>query len=198
MSLAADAPAASLDAPAERRAGLVLGLGGGFGLGGASGYPNKATLIGDSASYSASDLMTGSGGSFLLMGAFTDYLNFGVWFGGGTFQSSGWRSTGGGGGFRVEAFPLYRLYPKLRDLGVFAQVGLGSATLATKRPGNYPTADGTQSFVGIGAFYEFAIAKVLGGHFAAGPSLEYDAIFARSIERHSALLGGRFVFYGGM
>ena len=198
VSLAAEEPAAVLDKPAERRAGLVLGMQGGFGLAGSSGFPNKATLINDPAFYSSSDLMIGSGGSFLVMGALTDYLSFGIWLGGGSYQSATWRSSGGGGGFRVEAFPLYGVFPKLRDLGVFTQLGVGSATLETKLPGKYPTADGAQSCIGAGVFYEFSLFKLIGGHVATGPSLEYDAIFARSIERHSALLGGRFIFYGGI
>ncbi len=194
---AAEEPATSLDAPNDRRAGVVLGMSGGFGVAGSSGYPNGATKIGDPAFYSSSDLMTGSGGSFFVMGALTDYVNFGLWFGGGTYQSSTWRSSGGGGGFRVEAFPLLRLVPALADLGVFTQLGIGATTLHVKVPGNYPDADGAQSFIGAGVFYEWSLVKLLGGHLATGPALEYDVTTSRSIERHGALLGGRFVFYGG-
>ena len=198
VSRASDDSAAVLDRAAERRSGLVLGLQGGFGLAGASGYPNKATLIDDPNFYSSSSLMTGSGGSLLIMGALADYLNFGVWVGGASFQSANWKSSGGGGGFRIEAFPLYGVFPKLRDLGVFTEVGVGSTTLVTKLPGKYPTADGAQSFIGAGIFYELSLWKGLGGHFSLGPSLEYEAIFARSAGRNAALLGGRVVFYGGI
>jgi hypothetical protein len=180
-----------------RRAGVVLGLMGGFGVAGASGYPNSASKIDDPSYYSSSDLLGGSGGSFFLMGAIADYVNFGFWFGGGTFQSKDWRSTGGGGGLRVELFPLYALVPKLKDLGVLGQFGLGSTKLEAKH-GDFVPANGTQSFIATGVFYELPIFRMLGGHVAGGPSFEYDAIFSRSVERHWAMLGGRIAFYGGI
>jgi hypothetical protein len=190
--------APGMDAPNERRAGVVVGLGFGGGIAAASGYPNAATQIGQPDAYSASNLMLGRGTTFYVMGALTDYLNFGLWFGTATFDSSRWHSTGGGGGFRVEAFPLYRLVPKLSDLAVFTQLGVGSTTLRTKLAGNYPDADGVQSFLGIGVLHEFSLTKLFGGHIALAPTLEYDVITARSIERHGALLGARLAFYGGI
>jgi hypothetical protein len=186
----------SLATRSERRGGVVLGLSGSAGVAGSSGYPNSATKIGDPAYYSSSDLMVGGGTTLFLMGALTDYLNFGLWFGNARFDSEHWRSTGLGGGFRIEAFPLVSLYPKLGDLGVMTQLGIGSTTLRTKLPGNYPDADGAQSFLSIGVFYEWPLFKGLGGHFAGGPSLEYDVITTPSIERHAALLGFRAVYYG--
>lgn len=197
VASAAEESAATLQAPHERRAGVVVGMSFGAGLGGASGYPNSATKIGDSAFYSASDLMTGLGNSIFVMGALSDYVSFGMWFGSASFDSAHWHSSGVGGGFRVEAFPLYQLVPKLADLGVFSQLGIGSTTLRTKLPGNYPTADGAQSYLGAGAFFEAWNPKVFGGHFALGPTIEYDVITARAIERHGALAGLRVVFYGG-
>src|SRR5437899_1240774 len=65
---AADTHAATTSTEAARRAGLVLGLMGGFGVAGASGYPNSASKIDDPSYYSSSDLLRGSGGSFFLMG----------------------------------------------------------------------------------------------------------------------------------
>jgi hypothetical protein len=188
----------SLATPSERRGGVVLGLSAGAGLAGSSGYPNSATKIGDPAFYSSSDLMAGSGSSLFIMGALTDYLNFGLWFGQARFDSSHWHSTGVGGGFRIEAFPLLTLVPKLADLAVFTQLGIGSTTLATKLPGNFPSADGAQSYLSAGVFYEWSLFKALGGHVAGGPSLEYDVTTTPSIERHGALLGGRIAFYGGL
>jgi hypothetical protein len=186
----------ALDKPAERRSGLVLGLMGGFGLGGASGYPNNANVIDNPDYYSASGWMTASGGSFLLMGALADYLNFGIFFGGGSSNNTDWHTTGGGVGLRVEAFPLYSLVPALRDLGVETQFGIGSAKLNAKFRAN-TGADGAESLLGVGVFYEWSILKLFGGHIATGPSLEYNALVTRGIDWHWALLGGRFVFYGG-
>ena len=45
--------------------------------------------------------------------------------------------------------------------------------------------------------YEWSFAHFLGGHFAIGPSLEYDAAFSRPFEASGFLASGRFVFYGG-
>jgi hypothetical protein len=136
--------------------------------------------------------------SLFLMGALTDYLNFGLWFGNARYASAHWRSTGLGGGFRIEAFPLISLFPKLGDLAVFTQLGIGSTTLHTKLPGNYPDADGAQSYLSIGAFYEWSLFKALGGHIAGGPSIEYDVITTPSIERHAAVAGLRVAYYGGL
>jgi hypothetical protein len=194
-----DEPAADhgplVDKPAERRAGVVLGLTFGVGLGSSSGYPNDSTLIGDPADYSASGLMAGSGGSAFVMGALSDYLNFGFWFGSTTLQNSKWHSTGEGGGFRVEMFPLFGLGRGFRDLGAFAEFGIGATGLDPKSTG--VISKGLESFLGAGVFYEFWLFHGLGGHFALGPSLEYDAIVTESMERHGALLGARFLWYGG-
>jgi hypothetical protein len=84
------------------------------------------------------------------------------------------------------------------NLGVYTQLGVGATKLHAKIPGDFPDADGAQSFLGIGAFHEWPIAKVLGGHIAGGPTFEYDVITSRPIERHGAMLGARIAFYGGI
>jgi hypothetical protein len=146
--------------------------------------------------------MTGSGGTFFLMGALTDYLSFGFWGGQAKFGNGQWYSSGGGGGLRLEVFPGYSLGGPFRDLGVSAQVGIGATTLVNKQIGTAagaPAIDqtGVGSFLAVGAFYEFWLVKALGGHFAIGPNLEYDTIFSESMERHGAMLGVRFLWYGG-
>jgi hypothetical protein len=179
------------------RSGVVLSLTLGLGLASSSGYPNNASLIGTRADYSSSPIMTGGGFTFNLMGALTDWVSFGIWFGSETFESKNWKSTGGGGGFRVETFPLDKIYPRLDGLGVFGNFGLGGADLRVTAPGTFPSADGVQSFIGVGALYEWKIGRALGGHFSLGPSLEYDAMYSQALERHGALLGARLAFYGG-
>lgn len=193
---AAAESAASLDKPAERRSGVVLGTSVGLGLAGSSGYPNDSTKINNPDFYSRSNLLVGPQTSIFFMGALADYLNFGFMVSFSTMHSDSWRSTGGGVGFRLEVFPLYHLVPTLKDLGVQTQLGVGFTSLQAN--GNYPGADGTQSFLGLGAFYEWKLAKLLGGHVAGGPTVEYDAIVAQSIERHTGMIGARLVFYGGI
>jgi len=191
-------PATAVDLPAshELRSGVVVGLGLGASVGGASGYPNNATEIGDPAYYSASGWMAGTNETLFVMGAFTDYLSFGFWFGHTLYRNGDWRSNGDAGGLRVEAFPLVSLVPSLSGLGFLGQFGIGSGDLMNKTPG-LPMAQGTQSFAAGGVFYEWAFGHVLGGHLAAGPSLEYDAIWSQPFEQHGLVATARMVFYGG-
>jgi hypothetical protein len=189
-------PSADMNAPPKLRSGLVVGVSVGGGVGSASGYPNDAVKIGDPAYYSASGFMLGTSETVFLMGALADYLSFGFWFTHASSSNSDWKSNGNGGGLRVEIFPLVRLYPRLDGLGLLGQFGIGGGNLRNGTPG-LPDADGTQSFIGAGAFYEWAFGHLFGGHFAAGPSLEYDAIFSRPFERHGLVGGLRLAFYGG-
>jgi hypothetical protein len=189
-------PAPDVDKPPQRRNGLVLGIQLGGGIASAAGYPNNSNEIGDPNYYAASGLVAGTGGGAFVMGALTDYLNFGFWFGEETFGNGQWHSTGGGGGLKVEVFPLYPLGGVFRDLGVFTQFGIGSTTLVYK-PNPNVVSSGVGSFLGAGVFYEHWLMRALGGHFAAGPTLEYDAIVSEPMERHGALLGLRFLWYSG-
>src|SRR5262249_24227836 len=125
-----------------------------------------------------------------------DTVNFGFWFGRGIFRNDDWRSSGSGGGLRVDFFPFVRLFPRLDGLAFFGQFGIGGGALTNKTPG-LPESDGTQSFAGAGSFYEWSFWHLFGGHFAAGPSVEYDAIWSRAFERHSLVASARLVFYGG-
>jgi hypothetical protein len=179
------------------RSGLVVAVIAGFGVAGSSGYPNSSSEIGDPDYFSSSDLLVGTGSAIFVGGALADWINFGFWLGRESFKSHDWRSTGGGGGFRVEAFPLYSLFPTLKNLGVEAQFGIGGTSLQAQ-VGDYPQAKGTESFIGIGAFYEIPLFKALGGHVALGPMAEYDAIYSTSIASGAGILGLRFAFYGGM
>lgn len=178
----------------ERRSGLTLGASGGIAFAGASGYPNNAALIDNPDYYSSSPLLVGWSSSYFLMGAFNDYVSFGPTFTIATFESDAWKSTGWGAGFRGEVFPLVKLVPALADAAIYGQVGFGVTELRAKGP--YPSADGAQSFLGIGLHHEWRLARLLGGHAALGPYVEYNAIRAPSAERHWATGGLRVVWYG--
>jgi hypothetical protein len=188
--------ATDLDAPHRLRSGVMFGLSFGGGVVGASGYPNDVSRIGDPAFYSASGFMYGTSESVLVLGALTDYLSFGFWFTRANDANKGWTSTGEGGGLRVEVFPFAVLFPRLAGLGAAAQFGLGSGKLTSKTPG-LPNAEGTSSFAGVGAFYEWTFWQFGHGHFAAGPVLEYDAIWSQPFERHGLVASARLVFYAG-
>lgn len=180
---------------AERRNGLVLGVSPGFGLAASSGYPNDPKFIGNEAYYSSTPMLAGHATSFFLMGAFTDWVSFGPMVNVATFENDTWKSTGFGVGFRLETFPLLRLFPTLADTSVYSQLGFGSAALRAKL--DVPDSDGSQSFLGVGIHHEFRLARLLGGHAAIGPFVEYDAIFAKPIERHWLSVGVRIAWYGG-
>jgi hypothetical protein len=186
--------AVDLPAPHRMRNGLVVGLSLGGGLGGASGYPNNLTQIGDPNYYSASGWMLGTNETVFIMGALTDYFTFGFWFSHALYNNPDWRSNSDGGGLRMEVFPLAVAFPPLGGLGFLAQFGLGSGNLESK-VGPTPAATGTQSIAGVGAFYEWAFGHVIGGHFAFGPSLEFDALWSQPFEQHGLVGSLRFVFY---
>jgi hypothetical protein len=188
--------ATDLEAPHRLRSGVVVGITLGAGPVGASGYPNESVKIGDPAYYSASGWMLGGSGSLFVLGALTDYLSFGFWYAHAASSNAHWASTGDGGGFRVEAFPLIALLPRFAGLGLVAQFGLGSGSLSSKTPG-LPSSEGTQSFIGAGAFYEWAFGHFIGGHFGIGPNLEYDTIWSLPFERHGLVAAARLAFYGG-
>jgi hypothetical protein len=179
----------------ERRNGLVFGFSGGGALAGASGYPSTPKLMNNPNYYMSSPLLGGWSTNYFLMGALTDYLSFGPNVTIATFESDKWKSTGFAVGFRGEVFPLLTLVPALADLSVYAQLGIGSTELRPKGP--YPTGGGTQSFFGMGVHHEWRLTRMLGGHAAAGPYVEYDAIRTTAFERHWASAGLRVAFYAG-
>jgi hypothetical protein len=178
------------------RSGLVVSLMLGWGISTSSGYPNNANQIGNQDYYSASNVMTGAGGGLFIGGALADYLTFGFFFLSQSYRSASWSSHDSGGGVRVEAFPLVSAVPSLKNLGIFANFGIGGTTLDV-RTGNYPEAHGVQSIIGIGGMYEFTIFHLLGGHGVFGPTLEYDSVFSQSASSGAGVLGARLAFYGG-
>jgi hypothetical protein len=188
-----------LEAPHKLRSGVAVGITLGVGPVGASGYPNDLNKIGDPNFYSSSDWMIGNSESVFLMGALTDYLNFGFWYTHESAESREWRSVGNGGGLRVELFPLVGLVglvSRFSGLGLLAQFGVGSGFLSSKV--DPPSrAEGTQSFITAGALYEWSFGHVLGGHLGAGPTLEYHTIWSQPFDRQGLLASARVVFYGG-
>jgi hypothetical protein len=190
----ADDPVLRPVAP-ERRNGLTFGASGGVAFAGASGYPNSARFFGNPAYHSSSPLLVGWSSSYFVMAAFNDYVSFGPMFTIATFESDQWKSTGWGAGFRAEVFPLVKAMPLLADAAIYTQLGFGITELRAKGP--YPTAEGSQSFLGIGIHHEWRLGRLLGGHASAGPYVEYDAIRSTSAERHWATTGLRIVWYGG-
>jgi hypothetical protein len=189
-------PVTLLPADHRYRSGFAVGLSLGAGLGSASGYPNNSQDIGNPAYYSAGGFMAGGYGQLFVMGALSDYLSFGFWFGHSSLRNADWRSDGNGGGFRIECFPLVGIFPALQGLGILANLGIGSGTLTSTNP-SLPQANGTQSFAGAGLFHEWGFAYGHDGHFAFGPALEFDAIWSQPFEQHGVVASARLAYYGG-
>jgi hypothetical protein len=194
-SPAATVPASDQERRPRRRDGIAFGLALGGGIGTASGYPNNSQQIGDPAYHSSSPWLPGRSDTLLIMGALTDYLNFGFWLGGAVYSSASQTASDFGVGLRVETFPFLVALPSLERLAAFAQFGLGAGRLVTKNS-TVLDAVGTQSFIGVGAFYEWSLAHILGGHLGIGPSLEYDAMWSQPLEEHGLVANARVVFYG--
>jgi hypothetical protein len=179
------------------RSGLVVGLSLGTGLGGASGYPNNSSDIGNEADYSASGFMVGTTESIFLMGALSDYVSFGFMFNHGLFRNPNFYSNTDGVGLRIEGYPLVGLGRRWQGLGLLAQFGFGTGDLVSKPP-NLPEAEGSQSFGAAGVFYEWSVGVMrTGGHIGIGPSLEYDAIWSQPFESHGLVASLRVAFYSG-
>jgi len=189
-------PVTELPSAHQVRSGLVVGLSLGAGIGGASGYPNNSSDIGNPADYSAAGWMLGTTESVFVMGALSDTFSFGFLFSHGLFKNSDFSSTGDGVGFRIEAFPLVGLVPRLQGLGLLGQFGVGAGNLVARPPG-LPEAQGTQSFGGAGVFYEWSFGRKGGAHIGLGPGLEYDAIGSRPFESHGLVGSVRMAFYSG-
>lgn len=184
--------------PTNERGGFVFGLTGGLAMGHAEGYPNDLQKIDIPAYFGAGGLMVGESSGFMLMGAFARELNFGVWLNQSHVESTSgnWRSNGYGGGFRVEVFPVGWLVPALRDLGFIGMFGIGGGNLLAN-VGNYPGAEGVQSYIGTGAFYEWMILHPGRTRWVVGPSVEYQIVTSRSFERSAVMFGLRFALYSG-
>ncbi|MBX3227512.1 MAG: hypothetical protein KIT84_14245 [Labilithrix sp.] len=184
---------AALPVVHERRGGLVVGAAGGLGLIGASGYPNNAKFYNDRDYYSETPLLVGWSTSFFAMLALTDWVSVGPSFTISEADTAQWKSTALAGGLRAEFFPLVHAVPRLADLAIYGQVGVGAVALRAHGP--YPTSDGVQSFVGVGVHHEWRFVDFLGAHASVGPYLEYDAVRSEPSDRNWLSLGLRVALY---
>lgn len=182
----------------NERGGFIFGLTGGFAFGTAAGYPNDLQKIDDPNFYAAGGNMIGESSGLMIMGGFIPQLNFGIWLNQshGSSTSGNWRADGYGGGFRVEVFPIGWLWPTLKDLGFIGQFGIGGGNLKANN-GTSPGAEGVQSYVGTGVFYEWMFAHPGKTRWVVGPSVEYQLVTSRPFERPTLMLGLRFAFYTG-
>ena len=176
---------------AERRSDIAIGASAGLLLGTASGYPNELAKIDDPRWESSTGFAAGTGLSFWLGGALTDWFTFGV--GMTLLGGSGPNGRMSGEAFivKVEAFPLYGMGGPLRDLAFFADFGAGG--MGVEGEPDEAAEGGFTSVAGFGSAYELFRL----GHFAFAPTAEYMLVRSQTVLSHSAILGARVVFYGG-
>jgi hypothetical protein len=176
---------------AERRSDVVLGVSGGLLLGAAHGYPNEIDKIDQPEFESSTGFAVGSGLSFWLGGALTDWFTFGL--GMTLLSSSGSDGTMSGQAFivKVEAFPLYGMGGPLRDLAFFTDFGAGGMSIEGAPADS--AEGGFTSVAGIGSAYE--IFRL--GHLAFAPTTQYLLVRSPTVTAHSGILGLRVLFYGG-
>jgi hypothetical protein len=175
---------------------LTLVLSGGVGQG--SGYPNDVQKIGLDQYFSRTPVMPGQGFQMVIGGALTDYFDFGVVFGGTGFENDQWRMSASTFGFRIEAFPGVLAFPSVKalaNLGIGGDLGAGMMKIQAK--GNYPTVEGFQSSLGIGAFYDFRLFGLFGGHVSLAPEISYHAAYASSAQVNYGAVSARLSFFGG-
>jgi hypothetical protein len=114
---------------------------------------------------------------------------------GATIQHGDLISSGGAFIIHVEAFPLFRLGGRYRDLGVFTDVGVGGSTIKNKA-GTTKAEGGAMSNAGLGVVWEAWRWKFL-GHLAAGPFASFDYASSSSLSSYVGTVGLRIVYYGG-
>jgi len=181
------------DTPAPtRRSGVVLG--GTFSglLGHAWGYRNELRYL-DKPEYRASSgFDAGWHTNVMLGGALRDWFTFGLGLDGGRYWGNDLHGWDLAFDIRVEGFPAWNRGGRWRDLALFADFGAGSAGLRNSS-GRLVADGGNMAFVGFGVAHETWRL----GHFAFGPSVEYQTRFSPSMTSHQVLGGLRALYYGG-
>ncbi len=81
-------------------------------------------------------------------------------------------------GCRADAFRWSISFPTLASTSAYLQAGFRNRRTPGEGPCPATVADGSQSFLGGGLHHEFRAFRMLGGHAAFVPYVEYDAIFS--------------------
>ena len=189
-SAAEDAWDGGYEVKAERRSGFVASLGLGAGLGAAQGYPNDVSKIDDRAFETSTGAAFSRTNSLWIGGALRDWFVFGLGLNGLRAQAGDHEVTGSAFILHVEAFPLFNLGGRWRDLAFYTDFGAGDLTIS----GGPEKADaGFMSYLGAGSSFEL----FRWGHFALGPTLGGMYAYSQSAQMGGGFLGLRGTFYGG-
>jgi hypothetical protein len=192
----AGAPAASaqVEQPAERRAGLMLGLGLAAVVGGATGYPNDVAKIDNADFYTNTGVGVGGHGGLWLGWALADWVTFGLTVSAGALSAGGDVVRFAGGGVRVELFPAWLLDGPWQDLGVLVDAGIGFGVADAAGTSGTPLIEsGGASHFAAGLFYE----GIRAWQFSMGPFVAFEHVWSQSMSRPLGCLGWRAVYYSG-
>lgn len=178
--------------PATRRGGFTGGFTIGGALGTGAGYPNDVKKIGREAFYTETGVAAGGIGMVWAGAALTDWFNFSLGLGMATLLTDTTERTAVTLAFRVEAFPLFTLGDRWRDLGVMIETGTGTDSIVSNDDQEVILAEGSApSRLAIGAFFEaFRPWKL-----AIGPYVSYGYSFGETIRAGEVALGLRTVIY---
>jgi hypothetical protein len=190
------AAASKQGAPAEppkptRRGGFVVGLTAGAGVASLVGYPNDEQKIGYASAYTVTGARPAALAQLWIGGAFSDWITFGIGFSGTAIFATGSnkaRSTAGM--FHIEAFPLFPLGGRLRDLGIMLDAGFGTATV-TDPMGTKLVDSSAASLIGGGIFYE----AIRTWKIAQGPFLMGNYMWSETALRPAIFAGWRASLY---
>lgn len=175
---------------AERRSGFVASIGLGFGAGAALGYPNEVSKIDRPEFESSTGTSFASASSIWIGGALRDWFTFGLGLASLGMKSGDLEGAASAFIVHVEAFPLYSLSGRLRDLSFYTDFGAGGLLIE----GGPEDADGGFiSYLGAGSSFELFRL----GHFAFGPTLGGMYAYSQSAEAGGVFAGIRGTFYGG-
>lgn len=178
------------DIRAERRSGFMGASTLALGPIAARGYPNEVEKLGKDQYRSSTGPSLGMLETHWLGGALRDWFAFGLGIYGIRSLTGSVKASSGGFLFHVEAFPLFTLGGRYRDLALYTNVGLGSLTIS----GGPEKADGgLMSFMSLGAHFEILKLRF----FALGPALEGMYSYSQYARGGGASLGLRAALYTG-
>ncbi len=187
---AVEAPPAAAKLP-SRRGGFTVGFDTGLGLASIVGYPNDVKKIGYARYYTVTGPRSATVLEGWIGGAFHDLFTFELGLTSTVLLGTGADTAKSLGGlFRVEAFPLFALGGRLRDLGVRFDAGVGTGSV-TDPHGNKLVDGAFASIIGGGIFYEGFRARKL----AHGPFLMGNYLWSDTALRPAIFVGWRSALY---
>jgi hypothetical protein len=157
----------------------------------ASGYPSDVQKIGDPLFLTTTGASFGGGTTLAALASLHPRVAFGVFGSCGLALNGTYRTSGAGGGLRVELLPFSDGW--FAPVGFHSSFGVGNAS-AERRDGVGDAAGTTQSLVAVGAFRESTLIQFEGSRLTWGPTAGYSAVFSRDFARHSVDLGLRLAW----